>query len=213
LRTSRRMAGSPTPAGDGSTVAAAIRNAPRNRAKTAGAKAGYVYLHSAIDGLSPGWPTPNRYRTRKVPPPPRSWPAPRSGSSPTASPTSTASSPTTAPATGQPTSLGSSASGPGTRRPARSRPGTTARSSGISGSSPRSCYTPVNTATRTTGQPPWPCGTSTTTTIAPTAPQAADHQPPSSKPASPTSALIQLVVIEEEVEIADVAVAAEGRAA
>ena len=33
------------------------------RAKTAGARAGYVYLHSAVDG-SPGRPTPTTCRTR-----------------------------------------------------------------------------------------------------------------------------------------------------
>ena len=60
------------------------------RAKSAGAKRGYTYLHSAIDGFSRlSYTEPlsdERGRPRR-----RSWPERRSGSPPTASPTSIAS--------------------------------------------------------------------------------------------------------------------------
>ena len=50
-----------------------------------------------------------------------------------------------------------------------------------------SSSTPASTAARTSAQPPSPSGTSTTTTIDPTAPRAADRQHLDSTPASPTS--------------------------
>jgi hypothetical protein len=91
------------------------------------------------------------------------------------------------PATARPTSPGSSAPGPGTRGPDRSPLATTARWSGTSGSWPRSCSTLANTPARTNGRRRSPCGTSTTTTIGPTAPRAASHPLPDCAPASPTS--------------------------
>jgi transposase len=125
-----------------------------DRAKTAGARRGYVYCTRSSTG-SPGSPTPSPSPTRRAPPPPRSWPGRRSGSPSTASPTSTASSPTTAPATAQPTSPASSAPGPGTRRRNHSPHATTGRPSATSASSPRKCSTPrVPLRGRTRGRDP-----------------------------------------------------------
>jgi len=59
-------------------------------------------------------------------------------------------------------------------------------SSATSGSWPKRSFTPANTAAKPTAQQPSRSGTSTTTTIALTAPRAADHQHLDSRPASPT---------------------------
>ena len=149
----KKSAGSPTAAAGASTAATAQSTGPRTGPRPLVPEPGTSTCTQRSTG-SPGWPTPNRCRTRKVPPPPRSWPGPRSGSPPTASSTSTASSPTTAPATARPTSRG--IVGIRTRHQ-KTRPFTArhnARLSATSGSSPRSCCTPANTAAKTTDRPP-----------------------------------------------------------
>jgi hypothetical protein len=79
-----------------------------DRARTAGAKAGYLYLNSIVDGFSRlAYTEP--LDDEKGTPQPHSSPEPRSGSPPTASPTSTVSSPTTAPVIAPTTSPASSA--------------------------------------------------------------------------------------------------------
>ena len=70
-----------------------------DRAKVAGARAGYVYLHSAVDGFS-RLAYPNTCPTRPPRPQSPSGPAPGCSSLHTASPASPESSPTTARVTG-----------------------------------------------------------------------------------------------------------------
>ncbi len=75
------------------------------RAKSAGAKRGYVYLHSIVDGFTRLAYTEPLADEKGTPQPPSSH-GRRFGSPPTESPTSTASSLTTAPATDPATSRG-----------------------------------------------------------------------------------------------------------
>jgi hypothetical protein len=157
-----------------------------DRAKSAGAKRGYVYLHSAVDGFSRlayTEPLPDEKGATAR----RSWHERRFGSLPTASTTSTGSSPTTAPATDQATSHGSSARRPGTRRPSPTHRDTTGRWSAISASWPRSSSTPESSRGRTPAHPRSRSGTFTTTITAHTAEPAVGRQPHGSGPPSPTS--------------------------
>ena len=157
------------------------------KAKVRGARPGYVYLHSAVDGFSRLAYTEalpdETAKTRSG-----SCSEPASGSLPTASPGSPASSPTTGPATAPRTSPEPCApsrraiSGPGPIRHA-----TTARSSGTSASLPTSCSTPTPGTATTNAPPPSAAGTFTTTTIDPTALPATSHRPHDSAQASPTS--------------------------
>ena len=111
-------------------------------AKAAGARRGCTCTPRWTG--SPGSPTPNTYPTRRPPRRPRSGNGPTASSPPTASRRSTASSPTTAPATAPPNSLAASATAVTSASP-RTPHATTGRSSGTTGSSPRSstcarCY-------------------------------------------------------------------------
>jgi hypothetical protein len=157
-----------------------------DRAKTAGAKAGYIYLHSIIDGFSRlayTEPLPDEKGSTAAAFMARAkvWFAAhgithihcvitdngachRSGDF--------------ARIVGKKTRH---------QRPSLSRPVTTARLSATSGSWPRRFSTPASSTAKQNAQPPSRSGTSTTTTIGPTAPRAADHLSPDSRPASPTS--------------------------
>jgi hypothetical protein len=155
-------------------------------AKTRGARTGYVYLHTAIDGYSRLAYT-EHLTDEKVPPRPGSGSAPGPSSPLTASPGSPASSPTTAPATAPPPSPTPWPAPRATNGSGPTPPSTTARSSATTGSSPRNSSTPApgpqNTNAPTRSRP----GTSTTTTIDPTPPPATSHQPPDCQPPSSTS--------------------------
>ena len=81
---------------------------------------------------------------------------------------------------------GSSATAPGTRRSSRS-PRATTEGGALPADPRRGVLYAREYAARTNAQQPSPSGTSTTTTIDPTAPRAADRQHLDSRPASPTS--------------------------
>lgn len=74
-----------------------------------------------------------------------------------------------------------------TSGPAPTHPATTARSSATTASWPKSCSTPGPGPARPNAPPRSRSGTSTTTTIEPTPPPATDPQPHTCTPASPTS--------------------------
>ena len=157
-----------------------------DRAKAAGAKAGYVYLHSIVDGFSR-----------------LAYTEPLADEKGTTAAAFLARAKIWFAAHGithihrvvtdngacyrSNDFAASSARQPGTSAPSPTHPATTARPSATSASWPKRSSTPGSTTAKTSDQLPSPSGTSITTTIDPTAPQAADHRHPDSTPASPTS--------------------------
>ena len=141
--TSRRSVASPMVVGGEPTAAAPPRPSQETGPRPPGPSAGTCTCTPRWTG-SPGSPTPNSYPTRRPPRRPRSGNGPAAFSPPMASRRSTASSPTTAPSTAPPNSLAASATAVTNASP-RTPHATTGRSSGTTGSSPRSstcarCY-------------------------------------------------------------------------